>query len=68
MCALREVRSGRVHKRGGGFPSPRSRAFTMTGHPCNEKWLVGAPEELGPAKGIAGSHLPVAPEKLVSPQ
>ncbi len=34
-----------------------------------------APEEMGPAKGIAGSHLPwddildpVAPEKLVSPQ
>ncbi len=59
-------------KGGGGFPSAFFGALTMTlrltGHPCNDKWIIGAPEEMGPAKGTAGSHLPVAPEKLVSPQ
>ncbi len=54
---------------GGGFRSAFIRAFTMnyllTGHPCNDKWIVGAPEEMGPAKRTAGSHLPVSPEKLV---
>ncbi len=34
----------------------------------NDKLTVGAPEEMGPAKGTAGSHLPVVPEKLVNPQ
>ncbi len=52
---------------GGGFQSAFIRAFTMTyrltGHPSNDKRIVGAP-----AKGAAGSHLPVAQGKLVSPQ
>ncbi len=59
-------------KKGGWFRSAFVRAFTMTyplnGHPCSDKWIIGAPEEMVPAKGIAGSHRPVAPEKLVSPQ
>ncbi len=38
------------------------------GHPCNEKWIVGSPEEMGPATRTAGSHLAVALEKLISPQ
>ncbi len=33
-----------------------------------DKLIVGAPKEMGPAKGTARSHLPVALEKLVSPQ
>ncbi len=41
--------------------------YRLTDHSCNDKWIVGASEEMGPAKGIAGSHLSVAPEKLVSP-
>ncbi len=57
---------------GGGLRSTVIRAFTMTdrltGHPCNDKGIVGAPEDTGPAKGTGGSHLPVAPDKLVSPQ
>ncbi len=57
---------------GGDFRSAFIHALTMTyrltGHPCNDKWIVGAPEVTGPAKGTGGSHLPVAPEKLVSPQ
>ncbi len=36
-------------------------------YPCNDKLIVGAPEEMGSGKGTAGSHLPVAPVKLVSP-
>ncbi len=40
----------------------------MASHHLIDKWIVGAPEEMGPAKGTAGSHLLVAPEKLVSPQ
>ncbi len=62
-------------RRGGGVGAFRSafiRALTMayrlTGHPCNDKSIVAAPEEMSPAKGIAGGHLPVVPEKLVSPQ
>ncbi len=42
--------------------------YRLTGHLCNDLLIVGAPEEMGPAKGTVGSHLPVAPEKLVSPQ
>ncbi len=25
-------------------------ANRLTGHPCNDKWIAGAPEEMGPAK------------------
>ncbi len=43
----------------GGVRSAFIRAFTttcrLTGHPCNNKWIVGAPEEMGPAKGTAGT-------------
>ncbi len=55
---------------GGGSTFGRALTITyrLTGYPCNDKWIVGAPEEMGPAKGPAGSHLPVAPEKLVSSQ
>ncbi len=42
--------------------------YRLTGLPCNDKCIVGVPEEMGPAKEIAGCRLPVAPEKLVSPQ
>ncbi len=59
-------------KKGWGVRSAFVRAYTITyplnGHPCNDKWIIGAPEEMDPAKGTAGSHLPVAPGKLVSPQ
>ncbi len=59
-------------KGGGGFPLALTRAFTMacrlTGHPCNKPWIVGAPEEMRPAKGTGERYLPVEPEKLVSPQ
>ncbi len=79
MWASREVMQLRgshlfaYTKRGEvGFRSAFIRAFTMyyrlAGHPCNDKWIDGAPEEMGPVKGTAGSHLPIAPEKLVSPQ
>ncbi len=64
--------TGRVLKRDGGSRSAFIRTITMTyrltGHPCNDIWIVGEPEEMAPAKGTAGSPLPVAPEKLVSPQ
>ncbi len=47
--------------------------FCRIQHPLQKPWMLStgeneAPEEMGPAKGIAGSHLPVAPEKLVSHQ
>ncbi len=55
-----------------GFRSVIIRAVTMTyeltGHPCKDKWIVGAPGEMGPAKGTAGGHLPEVPQKLASPQ
>ncbi len=57
---------------GGAFRSAFIRAFTMayrlTGNPYNDKSIVEAPEEMGPPKGFAGGHLPVVPEKRVSPQ
>ncbi len=57
---------------GGCFSAAFIHLFTITyrfiGHPCNNKWIVGAPEEMGPAKGTAGSHLLEAPEKLGSIQ
>ncbi len=43
-------------------------AYRLTSHAYNYKWIVEAPEEMGPANGIPGGHPPVAPEKLVSPQ
>ncbi len=56
MWASREVR--KVHKKGGGdFRPAFIRAFTMfyrlAGRPCNDKWSIGAPEEMGPAKETA---------------
>ncbi len=45
-----------------------STTYRLTGSPCNRNWIVGAPKEMGPANGTAGSHLPVAPEKLAKPQ
>ncbi len=27
--------------------------YRLAGHPCNGKWIVGAPEEMGPAKETA---------------
>ncbi len=73
MRVSREVRKVHAHKKvGWDFRSAFIRALTMTyrliGHPCNDKWIVGAPGKMAPAKGTAGRHLPVAPEKLVSPQ
>ncbi len=54
------------------FRSAFIRGFVMTcrlpGHRCNKKLIVKPPKEMGPAKETAESHLPVAPEKLVSPQ
>ncbi len=55
---------------GGCFSAAFIHPFTITyrfiGHACNNKSIVGAPEEMGPAKGTEGIHLLVAPEKLVS--
>ncbi len=31
----------------------RVSAYRLTGHPCSDKWIVGAPEEMGPAKETA---------------
>ncbi len=42
--------------------------YRLTGYLCNDKWIVGVAEKLGPTEGTAGSHLSVAPKKLVSPQ
>ncbi len=39
----------------------------LTGQPCNDKWSKHQMNE-GPAKRTAESHLPVVPEKLISPQ
>ncbi len=55
MWASREVR--KVHKGGGGFRPAFIRAFMMyyrlAGHPYIDKWIVGAPEEMGPANETA---------------
>ncbi len=63
MWVSREVMQTRgsqlfAYTKGGmDFLSAFIRAFMMnyrlTGHPCNEKWIVGAPEERGPAEGTA---------------
>ncbi len=52
------MRSGKYTKGGGGdFRPAFIHAFTMyyrlAGHPCNDKWIVGAPEEMGSAKETA---------------
>ncbi len=56
MWASREV--GKSTQEGGGdFRPAFIRAFTMyyglAGHPCNDKWIVGAPEKMGSAKETA---------------
>ncbi len=35
-------------------------SFRLTGHACNDKWIIGAPEEMGPAKGpnFSGKGIP----------
>ncbi len=64
----------RLHRGGEGlmFRSAFIRSLTitcrLTGHSCNDKWIVCAPEEMASAKITAGSNFHVAPEKLVSPQ
>ncbi len=61
MWASGEVTQVRVHKggRGGGDLRPAFiRAFTMAyrmiGHPWKDKWIVGVPEKMDPAKRNAG--------------
>ncbi len=71
-CKYAAAHCSRTQKRGGGFRSKFIRALTvtyrLTDHPCNDKWIGGALEDTGPAKGPAKGHLPVASEKMVSPQ
>ncbi len=55
LCGL-HARSQKYTK-GGDFRPAFIRVFTMTyrltGHPRKEKWIVGAPEEMGPATRTA---------------
>ncbi len=57
MWASCEV--SKVHKGGGGgdfrplFIRTLTMTFRLSGHPCNDNWIVSAPEEMGPAKGTA---------------
>ncbi len=43
-------------------------SLTMTRRPWGEEWTVGAKEEIDLPNETLGSHLPVVPTKLISPQ